>query len=222
MSHAENLLMLYVIESCYGTAEARERGFADLSYTTLQDATGLSRASIARALNGLRKRGLLDQKLHSVQVQRLRVVEPRIERVSLKFEPPVVQKRGPEVSNLNQTSFINKNQESMKEDDESLADLLLQFGYAAPEAGRLYSKLIEFGRDVSHLKELLGYVAQRAKSNPKGLLHKMIVENQDVPQVDRQTRQGSRQASKSRKAGKSGAQAYIDRLKQKGEFNDGE
>jgi len=222
LTHAENLLMLHIIESCYGTHEARERGFVDLSYTTLRDSTGLARSSIARALDGLRERGLITQTLHNVKVQRLSISGPRI--VALETEsgsktlPKAVAKRGPHVPKSYQSSYINKNQES-KEDDEgplTIAGELIRFGFGAGEAGRLTLILTGNGRDLSQLQELFGYVALKAKSNPRGLLVKMIEENQSVPQIAPKPRQDSPGRAGGGKPGQAGATAWLERQKGKG------
>lgn len=217
--------MLHIIESCYGTKEARQRGFVDLSYTTLQDNTGLARSSISRALDGLRSRGLINQTLHNVKVQRLSIAEPKIiaskgDSGSKKL-PEVVAKSYPEVAKSYQSSYMNlKNQESKEDDDESspVADFLVGLGLGRQEAVRLSIILNRNERDLSQVQELSGYVAQKARTNPLGLLIKMIEENQQPPNIVTKPRQDGPSATKKPKAGKSGAMAWLDRQKEKGQL----
>jgi len=185
LKHSENLILLYCLNAAFGTPEAREQDYLDLSYSNLQAETGLSRASVARAISGLREKNLINQHISTVKAQRIRILHPQIEISGLKYEPlkQDVESQNCDVgvSNMNHSSYINK--KNQEDDDSSLEKWFLGFGFSKNISHNLALIASQNQRDTAYLNGLSGYVTSNAQiRNKRAYLRRLVENNDDVPQ----------------------------------------
>lgn len=185
LKHSENLILLYCLNAAFGTPEAREQDYLDLSYSNLQAETGLSRASVARAISGLREKNLINQHISTVKAQRIRILHPQIEISGLKYEPlkggVESQNCDVEVSNMNHSSYINK--KNQEDDDSSLEKWFLGFGFSKNISHNLALIASQNQRDTAYLTGLSGYVTSNPQiRNKHAYLRRLVENNDEVPE----------------------------------------
>jgi phage replication O-like protein O len=216
LSDAENRCLLHIFRQTYGWQQEE----AAISYTSFQNGTGLSRASVTKGLKLLREKGVIKQRTSRIHAQQIQILPPQI------VMGKIVQNLDSLGQNLNQQGVYLVNQPTpdladqeapgdhpkenglKKTDKKTMGGAGIQ---ALEEIGisiKVAQRLVRIARlnkkDDHYILDLVEH-AKRSADNPAGMVRALIERNESRSA-------GQQRPGRAGRKAEAGAVAYAKRM----------